>query len=78
MDKGVARQYYLREDIQKAIFETAKDREIAVKFDYGFGKRPEILQYKSDVAEFAKQGALSFHCSEELWQNPLRLSTSLK
>ena len=78
MDKGVARQYYLREDIQKAIFETAKDREIAVKFDYGFGKRPEILQFKTDVAEFAKQGALSFHCSEELWQNPLRLSTSLK
>ena len=78
MDAGVIRNYYLREDIQNAIFETAKDREIAVKFDYGFGKRPEIMQFKSDVAEFAKQGAISFHCSEELWNNPLQLSTSLK
>ncbi|MBW3022507.1 hypothetical protein KY308_00195 [Candidatus Woesearchaeota archaeon] len=78
MDKGVIKQYYLREDIKRAIFECAKDREIAVKFDFGFGKRPETLQYATDVAEFAKQGALSFHCSEELWQNPLHLSTGLK
>ena len=78
MDPGVIRKYYLRQDIQNAIFDCAKDREIAVKFDYGFGKRPETLNYKADVAEFAKQGAISFHCSEELWNNPLRLTTNLK
>ncbi len=71
-------EYYKREDIQEAILECAKDREIAVKFgESGFGKRPESLQYKKDVAEFAKEGATSFHCSEELWHNPLQLSTEM-
>lgn len=71
-------EYYKREDIQEAILGCAKDREIAVKFgESGFGKRPEILQYKGDVAEFAKEGATSFHCSEELWHNPLQLSAEM-
>ncbi|MEM4336720.1 MAG: hypothetical protein QXG86_01825 [Candidatus Woesearchaeota archaeon] len=78
IDKEVVKRYYLREDIQQAILECAKDREIAVRFEHGFGKRPEILQYKTDIAEFAKQGALSFHCSEELWHNPSLLSPNLK
>jgi len=70
--------YYGREDIQKAILKCAKDREIAIRFnDSGFGKRPEILQYKSDVFEFAKQGATSFHCSVERWKNPSQLTTTL-
>ena len=66
--------YYSRKDIQKAIFEEAKDKEVAVKFaDKGFGKRPDMLQFNSDVFEFAKQGATSFHASEERWQDPLKL-----
>ena len=76
MDKGV-RDYYLREDVQELILACAKNREVAVKFDFGFGKRPDVLMYKSDIADFAKQGALSFHCSEELWKNPLQLSTAM-
>lgn len=72
-------EYYKREDVQEAILECAKDREIAVKFgESGFGKRPEILQYKRDVAEFAKEGATSFHGSEELWHNPLQLSAEMR
>ncbi len=71
--------YYKREDIRKAIVEGAKDKEIAIKFgDKGYGKRPDILQYPNDVLEFAKQRATSFHASEELWKNPLQLSTNLK
>jgi hypothetical protein len=42
-----------------------------------FGKRPDILQYESDVYALAGKGATSFHCSEELWHNPLKLSTEM-
>lgn len=72
--------YYSRDDVQRAILKCAKDREIAVRYaETGqFGKRPEILQYKSDIVEFAKQGASSFHCSVERWKNPSQLTPSLK
>lgn len=76
MDKGV-REHYLREDVQELMLACAKNREVAVKFDFGFGKRPDVLMYKSDVADFAKQGATSFHCSEELWKNPLELKPGM-
>lgn len=70
---------YKREDIQKEIIENALDREIAIKFgDKGFGKRPDVLRYPKDVLELAKQGATSFHASEELWRSPLQLDPMMK
>ncbi len=70
---------YKREDVQNEIIENAKDREIAIKFgDKGFGKRPDILKYPNDILELAKQGATSFHGSEELWKNPLQLDPMMK
>lgn len=71
-------RYYSRKDVQKAIFESSVDREIAVKFgDKGFGKRPDILQFEKDVYELVKQGATSFNISEERWQDPLLLRTGM-
>ncbi len=71
--------YYKRPEIQEAIAESAQNREVAVRFIGGrFGKRPDVIKYPRDVLELAKQGASSFHCSEELWSNPLQLSTDLK
>ena len=70
--------YYSREDIQEEIFRESKDREIAVRYaEGGFGKRPDILQFKNDVSELAKQGVTSFHMSEERWENPLDLRTGM-
>ncbi|MBW2975549.1 hypothetical protein KY366_07550 [Candidatus Woesearchaeota archaeon] len=70
---------YKREDIQNEIIENARDREIAIKFgDKGFGKRPDILKYPNDILELAKQGATSFHGSEELWKSPLQLDPMMK
>lgn len=70
---------YKREDIQNEIIENAKDREVAIKFgDKGFGKRPDILKYPKDILELAKQGATSFHASEELWRSPLQLDPMMK
>ena len=71
-------KYYSSKEVQKNICELAKNKEIAVKYsDKGFGKRPDVVQFPSDVKELAKQGATSFHCSEENWDNPLNLSTDL-
>lgn len=71
-------KHYKREDVCRAIINAAEDKEIAVKYgDKGFGKRPDVLKYPKDVLEFAKKGATSFHCSEELWTNALQLGPKL-
>ncbi len=69
--------YYSRKDIQKAIAEQAKNKEIGTRYGDSYGKRPDILQYDSDVMEFARKGATSFHISEETWSNPMDLMTGI-
>lgn len=71
-------EFYSREDVQEELIRCAKDREVGVKFgDKGFGKRPDMLQFKGDVSEYVKQGATSFHLSEERWDSPLNLKTGM-
>ncbi len=70
--------YYKRKDIQEEIIHNAQDREVAVRFNDQFGKRPDILQHPADILELAKQGATSFHASEELWKNPLQLDPTMR
>ncbi|MBT4135852.1 hypothetical protein HOD75_04945 [archaeon] len=67
--------YYSLPEVRKAIFDFAKNRETIPRFFEGFGKRPDNFQYESDIVEFTKRGATSFHCSEELWEDPLEIST---
>ena len=70
--------YYSRRDIQKAIVESSKDREVGTMFGPSkFGKRPDVLHFESDVLELIKQGATSFHISEEHWTDPLKLASGL-
>jgi hypothetical protein len=72
-------KHYKRREIQEEMIEAARDKEIAVLYgEKGFGKRPDVLNHEKDVLEFAKNGATSFHCSEELWHNPLQIETGLK
>jgi len=70
-------KFYSRKDVQKELIKIAKDREIGVKFNESFGKRPDILQFNSDITELARQGATSFHISLERWKNPLDLKSGL-
>jgi predicted RNA-binding Zn-ribbon protein involved in translation (DUF1610 family) len=71
-------RHYKKDFIQKEICNLCKDREVAVKYgDKGFGKRPEVIRYPSEVFEFAKQGVTSFHVSEERWFDPLNLKTGM-
>ncbi|MCB1084411.1 MAG: hypothetical protein KDK61_08880, partial [Simkania sp.] len=56
-----------------------EDKEVSVMFGpEKFGKRPDVLTYENDVLELAKKKASSFHCSEELWHNPLNIVTGMK
>ena len=76
--RKITHLYYSREDIQQAMFDFSKDREVAPSYMMeSFGKRPDSLQYKGDIFEMVKKGATSFHCSEELWQDPLKLETGM-
>lgn len=69
--------YYSQPEIKKALFEFSQNRECIPRYYEGFGKRPDIFQYGNDIIEQVKKGATSFHCSEELWSDPLEISTEL-
>jgi len=69
--------YYSKPEIQKAIFEFSKNREICPRYFDDFGKRPDTFQYPGDILELVKKGATSFHCSEEIWQDPLNIVTGM-
>lgn len=78
MERIEVLKYYSRKDVQEKILNNAKSREIAIRYgDKGYGTRPDIIQFKNDIFELAKQGATSFHISEEIWKDPLRLKTGL-
>jgi DNA primase catalytic subunit len=75
--RKITNLYYSRPEIQKAIFEFSKNREICPRYFEGFGKRPDSFQYPGDIFELVKKGGTSFHCSEELWQDPLKIQTGM-
>jgi DNA primase catalytic subunit len=75
--RKITNLYYSKPEIQKAIFEFSKNRETIPRYFEGFGKRPDSFEYKGDVFELVKKGATSFHCSEEIWQDPLKVSTGM-
>jgi len=75
--RKLALSYYSRKDILNYIYEFSKNRECIPRYFEGFGTRPDTFQYPSDALAFVKKGATSFHCSQELWQDPLQISTEL-
>jgi hypothetical protein len=77
LTKATTLKFYKREDIQQAMVAHAQNKEIGMRFEEAFGKRPDVLTYPRDVLELAKQGVTSLHASEERWDNPLALSATL-
>lgn len=75
--RKITHLYYSRQDVQEALFEFSKNREICPRYFEGFGKRPDSLQYTGDIFGLVKKGATSFHCSEELWRDPLQIETGM-
>ncbi len=74
--RKITHLYYSKPEIQKAIFEFSGNREISPRYFEGFGKRPDTFEYVGDIFGLVKKGATSFHCSEELWENPLNIMTN--
>ncbi|MBR9699274.1 hypothetical protein GOV09_02370 [Candidatus Woesearchaeota archaeon] len=69
---------YVKKDIQQAMVENARNREIAIRYGNHFGKRPDIITYPDEVLDLIKQGATSFHASEELWENPKLIVSDMR
>lgn len=78
LTKSTAIKFYKRKEVQEALVEHARDKEIGIRYTDTFGKRPDMLMYPREVLELALQSATSFHCSEELWENPLLLTSDLQ
>lgn len=75
--RSITNMYYSRKDVQKAIFEFSKNREISPRYFEGFGKRPDTFQFVADVFNLVRRGATSFHCSEELWSEPMKIQSGM-
>ncbi|MFA5142396.1 MAG: hypothetical protein WC471_05500 [Candidatus Woesearchaeota archaeon] len=70
--------HYKRPEIQREIALHAREKEVCGSFNNeGFSKRPDIVEYPKDVLEMVMRGITSFHCSEELWNEPMQLMPSL-
>ncbi len=79
MRTSEAIKFYSRKDVASYLVQFAQDREAVPRFGEGFGKRPDVLEFPSDVEKLAWKGATSFHISEEHWKDPMQLDqTSTK
>ncbi|MBI5347517.1 MAG: hypothetical protein HZB66_02815 [Candidatus Aenigmarchaeota archaeon] len=66
--------YYKRPEITTQLVENARNREVAGALRAGgFGQRPNILQFHSDVIHMVQSGVVSFHYSVERWPQPMSL-----
>ncbi len=76
---SVALRHYKRPEVQKAMVESAADREVGVFYGNRdtYGKRPDILSWPRDVLAFTQRGATSFHIGEERWVDPLQIVTGM-
>ena len=75
MKKEEVLAYYSNEKLQEILWKFAKNREVVARNKEGFYfSRPGILLYPKDIIKQIESGAFSFHCSVELWKNPLLIN----
>jgi len=76
--KRIVKLYYSNPCIQNYLVEFGKNREVVPSYmGEAYGKRPDVLQYPTDVIGAVNKGATSFHGSEELWDNPLNIDSEM-
>ncbi len=75
--RAITRLYYSNPRIQEALVSFGRSREVVPRYFEGFGKRPDIIQYPSDIMGLVNKGATSFHASEEIWKDPLQLTSDI-
>ena len=76
--RKITNLYYSNPKIQEAILKFGVGREVVPRYFEAFGKRPDMLIYPSDLNGAVKKGATSFHASEEIWIDPLKLNSELR
>lgn len=75
--RALTKLYYSNPKVQENMINFAQGREVSPRYFEGFGKRPDTLQYPSDIMGLVTKGATSLHCSEEIWSDPLQLSSEI-
>ena len=75
--RAITSLYYSNPAVISAILEFAANREVVPRYYEGFGKRPDGIQYPSDISGLVRKGATSFHSSEEIWLNPLDINADM-
>lgn len=63
--------YYLQEDVKEVMVQAAEGREVAPTYPYGYGSRPDAVNFPGDFTSMVDDGAVAFHGSVERWRNPL-------
>ncbi len=69
--------WYKRPEVRSAMVAGAAHKEIGVRFEGSFGKRPDALEYEQEILSAVQRGATSFHASEEIWSEPLAIETGM-
>ncbi|MBS3083352.1 hypothetical protein J4423_00960 [Candidatus Pacearchaeota archaeon] len=75
--RAITKLYYSNPKVQEVLLEFSKNREVVPRYFESFGKRPDTLQYTSDIMGLVNKGATSFHASEEIWHNPLEINSDM-
>lgn len=75
--RALTKMYYSNKKVQQALFQFAAGREVVPRYFESFGKRPDSFQYISDIMGLVAKGATSFHGSEEIWSDALKLNADL-
>ena len=75
--RSITKMYYSNPKVQEALVKFSAGREIVPRYYEGFGKRPDAVQYPSDIMGMANRGATSFHASEEIWADPLMINSDM-
>jgi len=76
--RRIVKFYYSKPEVQEAILSFSLDREVVPSYmAESFGKRPDSLQYRSDIMGLVEKGATSFHTSEEIWENPREINLDM-
>ncbi|MDY6776954.1 MAG: hypothetical protein SVQ76_02500 [Candidatus Nanohaloarchaea archaeon] len=64
------REHYLRDDVTEEMVRIAESREFSPTYPYGYGSRPDAVNFPGDFRGFVEDGAVAFHGSVERWKNP--------
>ena len=75
--REITKLYYAQPQVQQVLLEFSRNREVVPRYFEGFGKRPDTLQYPSDIMGLVNKRATSFHASEEIWSDPLRIHSEM-